>query len=149
MRLRYITSILLLVACSGSPTLPEDPARTELDAARRLWQDAAHADYAFTYRRSCFCPPFHIRVTVAGGSVTSIADLVGDTLYVAPFPDYTIAGLFDSIDEILDGDPDRFTAEYAPTTGIPLSVAVDQILNAVDDEHGFSVSELELGSAPP
>ena len=149
MRQKLTATIALLAACSSSPTMPEDTWRAQLDAARNLWQQNSFSDYSFTYLRQCFCPQLHLRVTVVDGNIFAIADVTADTLYQSPFPDYTILGLFDRIDEIIDSDPDRYQAEYAATTGMPLSVSVDQIIEAVDDEHGFTVLELNIGNSLP
>lgn len=141
MRLPILMPLTLLLACGS--TDPSDIWQAELDEARSRWGTAGLTGYSFHYTRNCFCPQLSIRVTVQGGQVTAIRDLIADTAYTSPLPDYTIPKLFDQIQDFIDRPVDRLTAGYDPVTGVPLSIAADPIRNAIDDENGFSVGEFE------
>lgn len=134
---------LLLLGCSGSPVGPSLHWHRQLDAAQARWEEANIEDYSLTYLKSCFCPQVHLQVTVEDGVIVAIHDLVADTAFTAPFPDYTVPGLFDAIGEALRRGPAEFTGVYDAVHGAPVSAAFDPIANAVDDEWGFSVQLLQ------
>lgn len=144
-----IAVLLLLAACSSSPTGPSRHWLRDLDAARERWQASGITDYSFTYRKSCFCPPLLVRVNVRDGQITAIFDQNADTAFVAPFDDYTMTGLFNDIEQVIDNGPHRFTADYDDNNGRVVSMSADPIANAVDDEWAFSVSEFSVGDQVP
>jgi len=138
-RLRW-TTLVLLAACSGSPTGPSTDWLRELHAATRRWQSAAIADYRYTYTRSCFCPPQVLDVTVQDGVVPVIRDVTADTLYQAPLPDYSVPGLFAELASRIESEPDQADIQYHATRGYPLAAMFNPILEAYDEEGGFQVS---------
>jgi hypothetical protein len=129
----------LLLACGA--TRPNDIWQDRLDDAVARWEQQGPASYQFRFTRHCFCPQLSLHVTVTSGVVSAIRDVVADTAYVAPLPDYTIPALFDQVQDLIDLPAHQLTATYDALTGVPLSVAADPIANAVDDEGGFTVRD--------
>ena len=137
-----LAASLLAASCGDGPTGPDD----ELHAARRRWEGARPAAYAFTFSRICFCPTEITRptvVTVRGGVVESLRYVDGgapvDPRFASAFP--TIDGLFDAIEAALARPPASFRATYDPARGYPVEVDVDPIRDAVDDEVGYRVRD--------
>ena len=129
-------------ACDDGPTTPRD----ELRDARRRWEAARPAAYAFTFERLCFCPVELTRptvVTVRGGAVESLRYVDGggpvDPRFASAYP--TIDGLFDAIAEALARPPASFSATYDPARGYPVRVDIDPIRDAVDEEVGYRVRD--------
>ena len=140
---RAIVALLLITACSGSPSGPTGEWFRDLRNATRRWEAAAVSDYSYTYTRSCFCPQQVLRVTVQGGVVQSIRDIETDTMHKAPLTDLSIGGLLDTIAVKLSNRPADAVIEYHATFGYPVSTMFDPIAKAVDDENGFQVSGFE------
>lgn len=144
-RVRSLLAAGLLAALSGCDDGPTAP-RDDLRAARRRWEGARPASYAFTFERVCFCPVELVRptiVTVRGGVVESLRYVDGgapvDPRFAGQFP--TIDGLFDALEALLARDPAVFEARYDAGRGFPVRVDVDPIRDAVDDEVGYRVRD--------
>jgi hypothetical protein len=134
---------LLLAACGLLPsgTTPGDEARRRLEAAAAAWAATGIDDYRFTISRSCYCPedgPYV--VTVVDGVVTSVL-LDGRAVVPAEveWVPLTLPAVFEQLRGI--GSEASFEAEYDPRTGVPLSVSVNPIPNAVDDEWGLTIRD--------
>ncbi len=142
-------ALLLLVAmtpsCGEGLTGPRKVAQQELNAARARWAALEVANYDYEYRMSCFCGPDALRpvvVQVRGGMVTAVRDRETDEPRTPLTQWATIPGLFDRIQGWIDLPANTLDVEYDPVSGIPTSVSVDPIRNAVDDEGGFHASAL-------
>lgn len=132
----------------GSP--PAKPADAALAEARARWAEAGIDDYQFTIQTICFCQqsvvgPF--RVTVVDGVTTDIVNLEGgpvdaDTRRAVPL---TVDALFAKVAEALDRADDLVVA-YDGTFGIPTSIDIDWIVNAIDDETTFEVTDFSATS---
>ncbi len=123
-----------------------------LDAARARWDAAGIADYTWSYRRSCFCPPFAVTVVVEDGAAVSHeveADPAVDPVVPEEVAIFTVEDLFAEVQQAID-TADSVTVEYEDETGRVLTVDVDQITNAVDDEYSYAVTAFaEPGDSPP
>lgn len=149
MRIAFRIAVPLLtaaLACSLSGPGEESDPLARLVEARQRWQASAIARYELRLRRTCGeCLPASARsvvVSVSGGEKTvSLAD--NGELVEAPelYPD--VDGLFDLIEEMILAGAE-VEAEY-DQRGVPRSVAVDPVPEAVDDEFGFVIDGLVVG----
>ena len=99
-------------------------------------------DYSYTLVVSCFCPGAgtQTRITVADGEVTQ-AHQVSRSPAVAAFLRLTIPEI---IDRALDPRVDHVTLAWPADQAWPDSVGLDPIKDAVDDEIGYTISEVEV-----
>ncbi len=143
---RLGVACLVLVAIGCSEAL--GPEEDDLVAARARWVAAGAADYLFEFQRSCFCGPDFlraVRIEVLAGTVSSATYVDTGTPITEPLSSVpTIEALFDEIDEAIDGGAFSLTAEYDPGLGYPISVSIDFIENAIDDEMAFAVGSFQL-----
>jgi hypothetical protein len=117
-----------------------------LDAARARWEELGIGDYTWSYRRSCFCPPFGVTVVVEGGEAVSHEvepDPAVDPVATEAVEIFTMEDLFDEVQQAID-TADEVTVDYEDETGRVVSLDVDQYLNAVDDEFGYAVTSFSL-----
>lgn len=142
--------LVLLGACSS--TGPSDIWQDDLDAARARWSAAGIADYDYRYRFVCgLCAPgaTEIRaVAVRGGAVLSVRNEVADTLHTGDLSEYGMTGQFARIQRYIDNEAASLTVAYHPVLGYPESVSVDPIAGAIDDEHGYQLSDLVTATDP-
>lgn len=135
--------VLLTLGCSDI----YGPQKNELSAARDLWVQSSSDGYSYEFRRSCFCPPDYtslIRIEVLGGVVNSAIYVDTGNPVTDPTIALTIAELFDEIQTAIDNEAFSIVATYDPVLGHPVSVSIDFIENAVDDEMAFSVSAFQF-----
>ncbi|MFC5176826.1 DUF6174 domain-containing protein [Nocardioides taihuensis] len=99
-------------------------------------------DYSYTLVVSCFCPGAgtQTRITVADGEVTQ-AHQVPRSPAVPAFLRLTIPEI---IDRALDPRVDRVTLDWPADQAWPDSAGLDPIQDAVDDEIGYAISEVEV-----
>ncbi|MFZ5481846.1 MAG: DUF6174 domain-containing protein [Myxococcota bacterium] len=133
--------LILLAAC-----FDEENERLEaLELAEGRWADAGFEDYTYTLTWSCFCPEggVPVQVEVVDGAVASFTaeEDIGETFVPSTIPD-----LFDAVRDAIEDDPHAFEAVYDTDLGYPTSVTVDPIENAIDEEWGFTVTDLQAGS---
>lgn len=140
--------VVFVVACGpltvspvGSPPEPKQPLMAEFDKNLATWQGSGITRYAFTYQPSCFCstdPHFVVsdgtEIRIDGVAATGTVSPVG-----APVG---VDGLFELARRAIKGD--RASIGYDPKTGVPLSMVSDPILNAVDDELSFEITDWTL-----
>lgn len=129
--------------------------RAELEQARAKWNASGINDYQYTLQRTCFCVQDAVRpvdITVNNGQITnaSFADS-GE-----PLPDnldynrMSVNDVFQLIDDAIAGGAHSVNVTYDSQTGQPLSVGIDYIEMAVDDEVGFNLSPVqEVNNNPP
>lgn len=141
------TGLAIANAC-GIVDTDADEWRQQLEDARARWNAAGLADYDYTVRQLCFCihGGARVRVAVRDGEVvagtlvdTGEAIELQDLPHVAP----SVDDLFDRIDRIVAEGPHEFSATYHPQIGHPVFVSADPIENAVDEEWGVEVTDLE------
>ena len=105
--------------------------------------------YRFQLVISCFCPfqeVMPVTVEVQNGSILSLTDVNGQPLdeqFRATFEEAaTVEGLFSLAAEALK-DADKVTVTYDPNLGIPVSIDIDWIELAIDDEISYHVRGFE------
>lgn len=119
---------------------PED-----LAAARKRWANTGYDSYQMTVTRWCFCVresvgPF--QVTVRRGDVDVRHMLLDDDDGISDWVDpqsLTVPGLFNLIESSFKAD--GLNVVFDKNTGIPLSIEIDSIVMAVDDELTVEVKD--------
>ncbi len=130
--------LLALGACGDSPE------RDLLDRSRDLWRSQGPAGYRYDFTWNCFCDPAFtgpVVVHVQAGAVTS-ATCQSDWTAADPSDYRTIEGLFALIADALARDAHQVRVTYDPALGYPTSAYFDYEEFAVDEELGFSASNL-------
>ncbi len=132
---------LILLGANGCGILGPDES-DDLEEAWERWGAAGILDYDFTLQRGCFCADFGPkRVKVRRGVVESILDLdTGDPFVDSRNAYPAIPGLFDFLADAID-EADEITIDYDRALGFPISVTIDFIKDAIDDELSLTVSE--------
>lgn len=142
-------SVLLLAGCGS-----------HLNDAREVWRDARArwtanrpSQYTYTLERLCFCPEEvrgPVRIVVRGDSVLSRAYVGSGQAVPAQYAVHfgTIESLFDVIDDAIDRKAAELSTQYDPARGYPLTVNIDYVANAIDEELGLRVSEFLIPPAP-
>jgi hypothetical protein len=136
---------LALAGCGVTgPTGSLDRERQRLEQARAQWRSQGITDYQFTFRRSCFCAPAAREpalVTVRQGAIVSV-ESVSNGAPQDPALYFTIEGLFDLLEDAIDGDADQLTASYDSALGYPASAFIDRNFMIADEELGFQSTDL-------
>jgi hypothetical protein len=141
--------VLLLtaaLACSLSGPDEEGGSLARLVEARQRWEASGIAQYELRLRRTCGeCLPasaLSVVVSVSGGEKTVSLAENGEPVE-APhlYPD--VDGLLHLIEEMVLAGAE-VEAEY-DARGVPRSVAVDPVPDAVDDEFGYVIEGLVIG----
>lgn len=137
-----IAAAALGAACNTAPTEQLDA----LDQARQRWADEGGPRYELTLNRACFCGgPLRVRLEVDGDEIVRTDLDTGEPVpqqFEALFPD--VPGLFDLIEEEILRPAAAVIVTYHGTLGYPLSISVDRIKNAIDDEYTLTIVEFEL-----
>jgi hypothetical protein len=134
------------LACSLSGPDEEGGPLARLLEARLRWQASGIAQYELRMRRTCGeCLPasaLSVVVSVSGGEKSVSLAENGEPVE-APhlYPD--VDGLFDLIEEMVLAGA-QVEADY-DERGVPRSVAIDPVPDAVDDEFGFVIEALVVG----
>lgn len=133
----------LLLACSS--TGPSDVWQDQLDAARERWAANGMTEYEYYYGFVCgFCPPEARRPVFVRVREGEVIELFYPTFPGGDLPnregDWTIPEQFDRIQRYIDGGAKMLAVTYHAVNGVPLELAVDPIPEAVDDEHGFTIT---------
>lgn len=140
---------------AGTPLLivvDEYPAefQTDLDAARAAWATAGGDDYDMQMSVSCFCLispdvvglPI-VDIEVRNGVITSAVTVDGVILDPVPGLFKTVEGVFDEIQDAIDGRAARIDATYH-ADGYPQSVFIDRAFLIADEEIGYTIHSLTL-----
>ena len=145
---RWLTIALLALAHTGC-TEVVGPEQDELAVARARWAATNADDYSFEFQRTCFCAPDFvrpIRIEVVDGIVSSAVYVDTEEPIPTPLTSVpTIDDLFDEIQDAIDGMAFSVIADYDEELGYPISVSIDHIELAIDDEMAFAVSSFQLG----
>jgi hypothetical protein len=118
----------------------------DLDAARERWSAAEIDDYAFTVRRSCFCPPEYsgpYRTTVRDGRIAGVT-MDGRPVSAQQYEVPTVVSLFDRLAQAYASGAAEVRASYDARTGHPVEVWIDQDRSMADEETGFTISDFVI-----
>jgi hypothetical protein len=133
------------------PGDPSDPAKTEVEVQRELWESRGVANYRYTLQRTVFSGPQYtdaVVVEVRNGLVVSRTYAGSGAPVTVPdaaawWP--AIDGLFDIIEDARAAGAAVAQATYDPVYGFPTWGTFDGNPGLADDEHSFtagSFSEL-------
>jgi Family of unknown function (DUF6174) len=169
-RVRPATSALIVAALSATMTLgvaacsllpapfgtalvspgPDASATADLEAHETRWRASGIDSYELLISFSCyFCStPGTVKVTVAGGGVTS-AVAVDRTLRHVDLSSYplTIDAVYERARATLAGGG-TVDVLYDEDTGVPTTIALDPVPQAIDDELEISVNDFAPVSTP-
>ncbi|NNG16040.1 MAG: hypothetical protein HKM89_06120, partial [Gemmatimonadales bacterium] len=120
----------------------------ELLVAERQWAARSFDDYAFVTRQSCFCSPevlLQVEVEVRGGTITSVTDVVTDTLVRAELYSawYTVEDVFERIrraggvSQVAD-----VVVAFDPVLGYPTSFATQFDQSILDAGGSIEITAL-------
>lgn len=138
---------LIAVTLATGCSLGNSPAQKELNAAKIMWDSANIEDYQFELRVSCFCPQEIVQpvlINVVDGIAVALVyadngSLVTTELFARSD---TVDKLFEIIQEAINSEADSLKVTYDKHSGYPVSVIIDQIAEAVDEEISYFVSNL-------
>jgi hypothetical protein len=138
----FFVLAIIFSACSGGSAFQQN---------QKKWEGQNINHYRFTVVVSCFCPFASTEVTyeelngqVLNESVQSMSDRQIDTAQVSDF--YQSYNTIDKVFDYVGGaikEADQTTIEYDPTYGFSITVSVDWIKQAVDDEMYTTLSNFE------
>ncbi|MCQ3938054.1 MAG: hypothetical protein DPW18_13540 [Chloroflexi bacterium] len=142
----YLILALTLAACSAVP-------QSEFDENIAKWRDASISHYRYQLFIGCFCPfaeDMPLTIEVKDGEVVSMTRFDGTPIDPAD-PAYETYRLYSTMDRLfleleaeLNGEADEVLVTYDPLFGFPVSIAIDRIKEAVDDELSLQVSNFEM-----
>ena len=139
-RTAAFTAFAALSACSASATLADEEA--QMEKSRQVWNAQGIDDYRMTVRISGGLLGGSAVIEVRDGVPVSVQPAEGGPqhLPMSAFAGYdTVEELFAVLERAFDRDVHDVEATYDPTLGLPLSVSIDPMEDAIDEEHGFSV----------
>lgn len=139
--------LLALASLAGCEVTGPTAEIRSLDEAIARWAAVGPASYTYTLERLCFCGEEArgpVRLIVAQGSVIDRVYVdggarVGDQL-ANLFPD--VPGLFAVIADAIARNPAELNVTYDPTTGVPVDIWIDYVVNIADEELGFRATDL-------
>ena len=140
----FIILAVLLAACTQAK------ASSELEQNRALWEQQDASNYRYELAIVCFCPyggQMPLSIVVRDGEVASLTTADGSD--PGPSLEYfsqadTIDELFDIIESAQADGADEIKVQYDPDYGYPVSIDIDYIKEAVDDEISYQVANLEF-----
>lgn len=143
--------LLLLPALLGGCALLGDGGgpRSELERRQRQWARQGFDAYEYDLNIACFCPyfgPVHITVqadTVAVLEFMLPPDVPPPSPEAQRFFERTVEDLFAVIADALREKADELDVEYHPEFGYPTHISIDFYEDAVDDEIGYTASNLQ------
>ncbi len=143
---RILCGLTLVIAGCSDPLAP---TANELQVNLMKWRSLGIGAYRYEYRLNCFCggpgvEPVGIVVqddSVVTATILETQEAV-DTSALAGYP--TIDDLFDVIAAAIEGKAHSIRAEYDTHYGYPTDVFIDYEKNAIDEEHGFFASQLQV-----
>jgi hypothetical protein len=141
---RIATAVVAAAALSAAvPAAASPSAAARLAAARHAWAAQRAVDYSYEITRSCFCPP------EARGPVTIQVQARKPRGTPQMFQDVdTMGELFAEIANQLHGDG-VVRATYRKKLGAPKRLSFDPIPMAVDDEVGYTITQLRITARRP
>lgn len=130
------------LACNDDPVRPQVRS---LSAAEARWAASDLRDgYVITQTRECFCLPSGtaFSVTVVRDTITLVRDLTsGDVVDSAQWSSYrTVNQLFSEIRRAVATPGMLRDVQYDALRGLPTTVSLDRVLNAIDDEVVYRTS---------
>jgi FlaG/FlaF family flagellin (archaellin) len=145
-----VLAALIYVLAFG---MPGSSQAGQLDASLQKWQAQNISHYRMHVNIGCFCPFFDrmpVTVEVRDGQVLSVTDSQGQPVGaddpIRAFGNeqlMTIEGVFAYAREALQ-TADKTEITYDPALGYPVSLNIDRIEMAIDDEMSVLISAFEV-----
>ena len=140
-------SLVLLIGCAHDPTSPEQLA---LNVAVAQWNSARPASnsYLMEQQVACFCPygGTTFEVSVNAGAVVSARALntngAQGPVQLSSFR--TVDQLFELIRGALQKSGTLVALAFDPALGFPITVSLDPVKNAIDDEVSYQTRKVTL-----
>lgn len=140
-RCRLVPALILLAAVGGLSACSHGvPA--SVGAHEAAWNRHEPRRYTFTYSQNGMAPTTARRITVERGRVVG-SQVVGGDARTAP-PAVPVERVFDRLREDYQ-TADSVGVEYDRRYGYPRGVSVDPEEHAIDDKHGYGISDLVPG----
>lgn len=158
----FSLAVRLYFLASFSSAQADDRAETidGLIRAKQIWMQSALDDYVFTVQKTCFCPlsvTLPIQFTIENNQVSESQYDCSDINFIRAEPlcdekpgielNQTVDNLFQIIDDAIEKKADSITVEYNQSLGYPVSIFIDFIELAVDDEVSYQVSRFKSSSS--
>ena len=135
--------IVIVLAATAVWQLPRVQRTRALRAAEARWDACGVTDYTWSQTAGGFMiGPGHVEIVVRSGEATW-ATVAGKQQRLGSLAGHplTVVELFSWIDAAAGSD--RFEATYDATCGYPLTFSIDPSRNAIDDEFGLEVLDLQ------
>lgn len=148
-----VAASVVLTGCgpSSDDEVATDPTPTEPapEPTVGTYPDFEPEDYSYTLVVSCFCPDAGtpVRVTVVDGEAVEAVYAQGGRGVTKgdPAPDYRRLTIDDVIEAANDTEAAVVDVTWPEGQDYPTSVAVDQDELMVDEEVGYSLSDVVVG----
>jgi hypothetical protein len=142
MRISFACFVAVLVTLAACASVDD----RELSEAREQWSRQVPRSYELTWQQACVCEPTWnrpIRISVAAGQITSAIYVDDDEAVAEPVRSHlvTVDGVFDKIEDAIEGDASQVDVEYDATWGYPASVFVDYNRRTADEELMLQLSD--------
>jgi hypothetical protein len=140
-----MTLALVLAACTTG-------ASNEYNQNLEKWKQTNISHYRYTLSISCFCAftqDMPLTIEVQNDEVVSISKQDGTQVETSD-PAYETYTAYSTIDQVFIQlqsaltEADEVKVTYDATHGFPLTIAIDQIKNATDDELWLEISNFEV-----
>jgi len=139
--------LTLGASCSVLGVDEYDEELDRLNAARAAWASQGIDSYSIVVQRLCFCGGGTVpaRVVVRNGARISVTVVETGEPVDPQFAQYylTVAELFDFVEDAIDRKAFSIVVDYHRELGVPLSIAIDYIENAADEEMAFEISDFQ------
>ncbi len=124
----------------ATPTPSQPDVRQQVLDAFARWNSDRPTNYQFMFERICFCPPADPVLVIVNGQ--QIVSQVDSAEWAAPL---TVDEIFDETLKALNSAESLVThVEFERDLGYPISVSIDQIVGAVDDEVSYRLTEFRI-----
>jgi Family of unknown function (DUF6174) len=153
-RVTLALALVLLAACGGvdrggdtsERPRSDDQRVVELDERRARWEEQRPTAYLFTVAAQCFClDTFSTPRTVTVQDGQAVSEDPAPDQTTAPERIRTVDDLFDRARAAID-DAEAVEIEYDNEFDFPAAIDIDHLIEAIDDEVTYVVTDFEVVS---
>lgn len=151
--------LLLCISISCDINNSKSDALDQVRSAQKKWNAVNPQDYTYQYQSLCFCAfTDEVRIVVRADSVIDVQNITtNETIMVAvagtdieapihefyPSSFFTINQFFDRL-EVQIPVADDSEVSFDRSTGMPIEISFDYIVEAIDDEITYLFSNLVI-----
>ena len=140
---RQVLALIVLILLAAF-IIPGCAPESTFNRSLKLWQSKAVVDYSYELRVICFCPAevtSPVLVEIRNGVTSSVRYAADNVPATNEFFERfnTVEKLFAVIRDAYNRKADTVSAAYDLGYGVPISVSIDYIKLAVDEELAFTV----------